>query len=317
MPRKPRIHYPGALYHVMLRGNGGDAIFANRADRTRFLLLLQSRIQRYHHRVHAYCLMDNHVHLAVQVAEIPLSKIIQNLAFRYTQYFNRREQRTGHLFQGRYKALLVDEDAYLLELVRYIHLNPLRAGMVKSLQTYPWSSHKAYLGLETTPWLTTDYVLGQLAEDRDKATTRYQRFIQDGMREGHRAEFHRGNHEGRLLGSDDFIEKALARAGEASFSETTIDGIIDTVCAAFDLHPSDLAGPGRRQPMARARAIAAWLTWRAPGLQLTQLAERLGRDLTTLSQAAHRIEQKALDDRALRETLSRLEHQTGKQVCQA
>ncbi|WP_187426680.1 transposase [Geothermobacter ehrlichii] len=301
----------------MLRGNGGDAIFADRADRTRFLLLLQSGIQRYQHRVHAYCLMDNHVHLAVQVAEIPLSKIIQNLAFRYTQYFNRREQRTGHLFQGRFKALLVDADTYLLELVRYIHLNPLRAGMVNSLQEYPWSSHRAYLDLETTPWLTTDYVLGQLAEDRDKATARYQRFIQDGMSEGHRAEFHRGNREGRLLGSDDFIEQALARAGEDFSSEITIEGIINTVCAAFGLRPSDLSGPGRRQPMARARAIAAWLTWRTPGLQLTRLADRLRRDLTTLSQAAHRIEQKSLDDSALRETLAQLERQARKQVCQA
>ena len=146
MARKPRLHYSGASYHVILRGNGGQDIFIDKKDRTRFYFLLQEGVERYRHRIHAYCLMTNHVHLAIQVGDVPLSRIIQNLSFRYTRYLNRRKNQVGHLFQGRYKALLIDADSYLLELVRYIHNNPVRAGMVKTAEEYPWSSHHAYLG---------------------------------------------------------------------------------------------------------------------------------------------------------------------------
>ena len=158
MARKPRVHCPGALYHVMLRGNGGQEIFFSQEDRFRFYLLVQEDIERYGHKVHAFCLMTTHVHLAIQVGEIGLPRIIQNLAFRYTRWGNWRQSRTGHLFQGRYKAVLVDADTYLLELTRYIHLNPVRSGIVRIPEDYPWSGHRAYLGLETIPWLTTEWV---------------------------------------------------------------------------------------------------------------------------------------------------------------
>ncbi|MDQ6998682.1 MAG: transposase, partial [Mariprofundus sp.] len=118
-------------YHVMLRGNGGIPIFENDEQRTHFCLLLQEGVVRYGHRVHAFCLMDNHVHLVIQVGTIDLSKIMQNVSFRYTRWFNARHKRIGHLFQGRFKAILVDEENYLLELVRYTHLNPVRAGLVE------------------------------------------------------------------------------------------------------------------------------------------------------------------------------------------
>lgn len=163
MARPPRIHYPGALYHVMLRGNGGADIFFDRNDRYHLYLLLQAGIAKYGHRLHAFCAMSNHLHLAVQVAEVPLSKIMQNVAFRYTRWINRKQGKMGHLFQGRYKAILVDQDAYLLALTRYIHLNPVRAGLVKDPSAYPWSGHRAYVGRESLPWLTTDWVLSQFA----------------------------------------------------------------------------------------------------------------------------------------------------------
>jgi putative transposase len=162
--RKPRVYSPGAAYHVTLRGNAGQALFFDNRDRTRFYLLLQEGIERFRHRIHAFCLMSNHVHLAIQVGDIPLSRIMQNLSFRYTRWINWRQHRTGHLFQGRYKALMVDADAYLLELIRYIHLNPVRAGIVKGPEAYPWSGHRAYLGREEIPWLTTDWVLGQFSK---------------------------------------------------------------------------------------------------------------------------------------------------------
>ena len=146
MARKPRLHLPGGLYHVMLRGNGGQAIFFSDADRYHLYLLLQEGVERFGHRIHGFCAMTNHLHLAVQVAKAPLSKIMQNLSFRYTRWINQRQRRVGHLFQGRYKAILVDADSYLLELVRYIHLNPVRTGLVKDPLDYPWSGHRAYLG---------------------------------------------------------------------------------------------------------------------------------------------------------------------------
>ena len=138
MARKPRIHYPGACYHVMLRGNGGQDIFKDDTGHTRFLLLLQENVERFSCRIHAFCLRSNHIHLAIQVSDISLSRIMQNICSRYTRNFNRKHGVTGHLFQGRFKALLLDADNYLLELVRYIHLNPVRAAMVELPENHPW-----------------------------------------------------------------------------------------------------------------------------------------------------------------------------------
>ncbi|MEA3348840.1 MAG: transposase [Pseudomonadota bacterium] len=181
MAREPRIHYPGALYHVMLRGNGGQDIFLSDSDRTRFFLLIQEGVHRFGNRIHTFCFMDNHIHLAIQVADIPLSKIIQNISLRYTRWINDKCRKTGHLFQGRYKALLVDQDSYLLELVRYIHLNPIRAGLVKHPKNYKWSGHNCYLGEEKLTWLTTGWVLGQFGEDITTARHGFARFVNEGI----------------------------------------------------------------------------------------------------------------------------------------
>ena len=161
MARKPRIHEPGAIYHVILRGNARQDIFADDKDRYRFYEILQKSHERFRFRIHAFCLMTNHFHLAVQVSEIPLSRIMQNVSLRYTQWFNWRHKKTGHVFQGRYKAVMVDADAYLLELVAYIHLNPVRVRMVDQPEKHPWSSHRAYLGKEILSWLETGTILPQ------------------------------------------------------------------------------------------------------------------------------------------------------------
>ncbi len=166
MARKPRIHLPGGFYHVVLRGNGGQDIFFSAEDRNHFFLLMQRGISRYGHRVHGFCCMTNHVHLLIQVADEPLSKIMQNLSFRYTRWINKHQKRMCHLFQGRFKAILIDADEHLLELIRYIHLNPVRAGLVKQVDDYVWSSHHAYMGKETLPWLTTDWVYGYFSHQR-------------------------------------------------------------------------------------------------------------------------------------------------------
>ncbi len=210
MARKPRIHLPGGLYHVVLRGNGGQDVFLTDADYCRFYLLLQEGTFRFGYRVHAFCLMANHIHLALQVGEIPLSGGMQNLSFRYTRWLNWREKSSGHLFQGRYKAVLVDGDTYLLELVRYIHLNPVRAGMVTKPEEYPWSGHRAYLGKEALPWLTAGWTLAQFGNSAAKARAAYLAFVSEGSGEGHRPDFHGSGVDSRLLGDDSFMEKCLA-----------------------------------------------------------------------------------------------------------
>ncbi|MDW7645311.1 MAG: transposase, partial [Desulfuromonadales bacterium] len=198
----------------MLRGNAGQDIFHDEADRSRFFFLLQEGIARFGHRIHAYCLMSNHVHLVVQVKETALSRIMHNLSFRYTQYLNKKFQQTGHIFQGRFKALLIDAEAYLLALVRYVHRNPLRAGMVANLDDYPWSSHHAYLSRENLPLLTVDWVLSQFSDDAGRSVDHYRDFVEGGQPDGYCREFHRGTYEGRILGDDSFVEEVLAGCHE-------------------------------------------------------------------------------------------------------
>src|SRR5262249_9371811 len=157
-----RLHVPGGLYHVIWRGNEQRAIFFDDQDRERFYALLSEGVDRFGYRVHDFCLMTNHVHLALQAVKEPVSAPPQDLALRSTQALHRKLGRMGHLFQGRYKAWLVDHDAYLLELIRYIHLNPVRANLVTEASRYRWSGHRAYLGTTVLSWLTTESVLGQL-----------------------------------------------------------------------------------------------------------------------------------------------------------
>lgn len=157
MPRQPRLHVPGAIYHVMLRGNNRQDLFFRAADHTHLNRLVNRASSRLNANIHAFCWMSNHVHLAVQVSDEPLGRLIQWIASRYAYYINRRLGRTGHVFERRYRAILVDDDSYLLHLVRYIHLNPVKAGIVKEPEAYQWSSHRYYLGRGTLEWLVTDW----------------------------------------------------------------------------------------------------------------------------------------------------------------
>jgi putative transposase len=299
----------------MLRGNHGQDVFFDETDRSRFYLLLQEGTERFKHRIHAFCLMTNHVHLAVQVRETPLSRIMQNLGFRYTQYFNRRRKKTGHLFQGRYKALLIDADDYLLELVRYIHLNPVRAGLVEQPEAYPWSAHRAYLGLENIPWLTMDWIYGQFAQHASESRRRYEKFVADGLHEGYRTEFHRGSFEGRALGDDTFIEKALTRAEETINRHPSIESIIAAVCSAYRISEAEITSRSRVRKVSEARGVAALLVREAEGLLLVELGKRLNQDLSSLSQAARRVEKRLREDSCLQGRLEAVK--SNFPICQA
>lgn len=292
MARKPRIHYPGACYHVVLRGNAGQDIFFDKQDRSRLFFLLQEGIEKYKHRIHAYCLMTNHIHLAIQVGEIPLSRILQNVSFRYTRYINRRKKQMGHLFQGRYKALLIDVDSYLLELVRYMHNNPVRAGIVKEPEEYPWSSHVAYLGDVSVPWLSTDWVLAHFFRQEKLAIELYRQYVVAGKDNPHKKEFHCGSFQGRILGEDSFVEEALTRASQRVSARSTLEHMLAAVCAHYNIRLDDLTGRSRQRKISEARAVVALLVRESEHLSLMELSRRLNRDLSTLSQAASRLDKK-------------------------
>ena len=307
MARKSRIHYPGAVYHVILRGNGGQDIFYSHEDRYRFYLLLQEGVERFGHRIHAFCLMPNHLHIVVQVGDIALSKIFQNVSFRYTRYINKKQKRIGHLFQGRYKALLIDADSYLLELVRYIHNNPLRAGMVLAPEHYQWTSHRAYIGEESIPWLTTDWILSQFAKHKKRARQRFHEFCLTGIHEEHRQEFHKGTFEGRILGNDQFSENVLAGTEERFHPAPSMKQLINIVCKQYKINKRTIVAPGKQQPAAEARAVVSYLAQDAEKLSMTELGKYLRRDISALSRAAGRLRARLSEDQKLADKLGKIE----------
>jgi len=301
MARKPRVHVSSGYYHVMMRGNVGSDLFFSEADYSRFLLLLQEGIDRYGHRAHAFCLMTNHVHLLIQVGDIPLSRIIQNLGFRYTRYINSKRKEVGHLFQGRYKAILVDEDSYLLELTRYIHLNPVRAGLCKTASAYDWSSYNAYMGKMTITWLYMREVLGRFSEEKSRAIQLLKLFTEDSHGESMRPEFHTGSHHGQILGDDAFAERALSASGlPVAIKPPTLIEIIGAVCCEYQTDEAALHGERNTRQGAEMRAMAAWVVQNIEGLTLTSLAAKLDRDLSALSRAAGRLRQRMAEDEQLK-----------------
>ncbi len=183
MARPFRIEFPGALYHVTARGDRQEAIFEDDEDRLIFLHILAEVVGRFNWLCHAYCLMTNHYHLLIETPNGNLSKGMRHLNGVYTQTTNRRHTRTGHLFQGRFKGIIVDKDGYLLELARYVVLNPVRAGMVKQPGKWPWSSYRAMSGDSPTPiWLATDGILAQFAKRRAIAQRHYREFVEQGIK---------------------------------------------------------------------------------------------------------------------------------------
>lgn len=306
MARKPRIHFPGALYHVMLRAYVAEKVFLHNRDRQTFLWLVQDGVERFRHEVHAYCLLPASIHLLVRVREIALSRVMQNLSFRYTRYLNERHGRQGHLFHGRYKALIVDPDSYLLELVRYLHLLPVEEGFVRKPEDFRWSSHRAYLGLEEVPWLTTEWVLSRFSPKLGWARRKFQTYVLQEKGTGYRPDFHSGTSEGRFLGDGGFAQEAFRQAGKVKSSRVTLDGVIQRVCRLYRMDERELLAPGKARGPAEARGVVALIVREAPHLSLTDLSAHFGRDITTLSTAASRLVARAKKDPELAARLQRL-----------
>ena len=204
MARPLRLEFEGALYHITSCGNARESIFLDNGDRARFLEILGDVVDRFGWICHAYCLMTNHYHLLIETPDADLSRGMHLLNGVYTQWFNHRYDRVGHLFQGRFKAILVEKDTHLLELVRYVVLNPIRAKMLRSVRDWPWSSYRATAGqVESPKFLTIGWVLSQFDPDPERAVRAYRRFVQQG----------RGVHvwdelrAGSLLGTDGFVDQ--------------------------------------------------------------------------------------------------------------
>lgn len=286
MARKPRIEFEGALYHVITRGNQKQKIFKARADYERYLKILEDYKARYDFKLYAYVLMTNHVHLLIETREIPLSKILQGVNQSYTMYFNRRYATVGHLFQGRYKAMLCDKDSYLISLVKYIHMNPVRVGRARSPLEYPWSSHKYYIKWEKGGGLVdSEYVLKILGENRRKAMKAYQDYMEDqGMLR--REEVYAAVDQ-RIVGDEGFVEEVRRRINRSDIQGRrrylySLSEIGKAVEEIYAVSLDELRDKHKGEELGGARRVMS-LVAKEYGYKGREVAEYLRRDPSVIT----------------------------------
>ena len=258
------------MYHVTLRGNHRKDIFFCETDRLRMSELFAEVLNSCDARLHAYCYMPNHLHALIQVADVPLGRVMLRIASPYARMTQARLSTTGHLFERRYYPVMVDTDAYLSEVVRYIHLNPVRAGMVRSPDTYPWSSHHVYAGTRADSWVTTDFVLSMLNADRARAVAAYQRFIAVALGAGDtRSPFEHCNPgDPRILGGDEFARRMLGDDWRPR-SRKSLDELIDEAGMRFGVTEEELRSHSRVRRVVAARA---WVANEAVSGRITSLS---------------------------------------------
>jgi len=302
MARKPRLFAPGILYHVIVRGNQRQRTFLKERDYQVYLEKLAAYRKRYGVTIYAYCLMPNHVHLLLECSGVPLSKFMQGLQQSYTQYYNRTYKKVGHLFQGRYKAILCQKDAYLLELVRYIHLNPVRSKLCPSVARYPYSADAAYRLGKPTLIINPQPVLRMLG-----GVSGYRKFVQDGLGKGHREEYYEVEDQ-RFLGEGEFGEELRREFDEEGKPKRKgpLAEVISQLAKALKISPSVLKLNTRVWAVSRQRTLIGYVLVRRGGYGVKEVAEYFGRDSTTMSSLISRYEQKLQDDRQLKRELDRL-----------
>ncbi|MHB8846250.1 MAG: transposase [Nitrospirota bacterium] len=258
MPRKPRIEFTGAFYHVIVRGNQKQRIFKDDADYQKYLLTLTVYKNRTGSRIYAYVLMSNHVHLLIETGDVPLSKVMQGLNQTFTMYFNRRYRTVGHLFQGRYKAILCDREAYLLGLVKYIHQNPIRAKITERIDAYPWSSHHAYAGKNNPLGLVdADQVLRLFSENKSRARTKYREFMADQDVLSKATVY--ATIDQRLQGDDAFVERVMEEhdreEAQARQKRKGLDEIARAIEQEYEITVDDIRSNSRTPDLVRARRV--------------------------------------------------------------
>ena len=260
MSRPLRLHVPGGFYHVTLRGNHRQVIFRTATDRELLDGLVGDAVTELGARVHAYCWMPNHIHLLVQVSDAPLGKLLMRIASRYARKHQRQLNTTGHLFERRYHAVLVDADAYLLTLLRYIHLNPVRAGLVTDPSAYPWSSHHEYLGRRRVPWVCTQFALAMLANDPALAVQGYLAWMSDSGSTRWGEGTLKTHAESRQVLGDDVFLKRLTAAPPRAVGARTFDDLVAECSRLFGISPETIVSRSRARSLSTARA---WLSRQA------------------------------------------------------
>ena len=307
MARPLRITFPGAFYHITSRGNERKNVFKSKRDREKFLEYLESATQRYDAVIHVYCLLDNHYHLLLETPSGNLSQIMRHINGAYTTYFNVKRKRSGHLFQGRYKAILVDADEYAKELSRYIHLNPVRAKMVETPEDYDWSSYQYYIGRKKPPaWLTRDFILGYFSKKVATAQQGYHGFVSELVHEQYDSPLAETT-SSTLLGSPDFIafirEKYLAGkkpdkeipALQELHAKISIQDIFALVDNFFKNEPT------------LSRNVKMFLCRKYTGARLKDIGAHFGIGESGVSQASSRMARKMANDKKLKGRVKKIE----------
>jgi len=317
MARKRRIEFLGAFYHVLARGNNKQVVFKDEQDYKVYISRIKRYQKRYNFILYAYVLMPNHVHLLIETGAMPLSKIMQGIQQSYTIYFHKKYNSVGHLFQGRYKAILCEREMYLLELVRYIHLNPVRAGLVDNPDDYAWSSHPVYLGYCNQDFVNKDFILIMFSEAECSAKNLYHKFIRDGLNIGHRKEFYDTVNQS-YLGSSDFVAKVekkirnnmkkdeVKKREEIQYLRDRLgvkikspDDILKLVSDVTEFSQECILGRNRTAKASNIRALYAFICARYGGISNKSLAKILGRECSTIANMIRRIEEKIDRDQFL------------------
>ncbi len=298
MSRPLRLEFSGALYHIVARGNERREVFREDRDRELYLARVAHYRDKFGFRFYAYCLMGNHLHLVLETGKTPLSRIMLGIQGSYTQVFNRRHDRVGHLFQGRYKAFLVQKDSYLLALIRYVHENPVVAGLVQRVQDYPWSSDRFYRRGRGPEWMDVDDGLRIFASKRSVAVHEYRRF--SARRSGRYEEAQRF---GQIVrGDEDFAHWAFELAGEPDLIVRNLDAarVAGAVARHLDLDVNALRAPARGRQESEARGLAAYLGRELARIPISRTAEYFRRDGSTLVRDVQRLEERIAKDPEVR-----------------
>jgi REP element-mobilizing transposase RayT len=322
MTRQARIDAPGALHHIICRGIERGKIFLDDADRDHFVERLATVLSETSTSCFAWALIPNHFHLLVRTGSVSISVVMRRLLTSYAVYFNRRHRRSGHLFQNRYKSILCQQDPYLLELVRYIHLNPLRAKTISDLSEldrYPYSGHSRLVGIIDDVWQDTESVLILFAESEHSARTRYADFVESGLSMGRRPELTGGGlirsaggwtglqalrqmkdrmkSDERILGDSDFVESALVEAREAMERKYRLKSlgchlgtIVTRVSQLFHIPEARIKSSGKEPERVKARSVAAYWAVKELGMPGTEVGNALGLTQSAVSRAVRRGE---------------------------
>ncbi|MFC2095554.1 transposase [Candidatus Bipolaricaulota bacterium] len=283
MARPLRIQFEGAAYHITSQGNAGAKIFINQEDREAFLSVLDDVVSRLDWICHAYCLMDQHYHILVETPQSNLSRGMQLLNGIYTQRFDRAHDRSGHLLEGRYKAVLVEKGPHLLELARHVILNPVRAGVARSARDWPWSSYRATAGLAPAPaFLSVEWILSQLGTDEAQARTAYRKFVS----KGREIDAWHCLQVGILLGSDSFVERIRPLLREAAADP----GLASHYATVARPSLGDLV---KETTDKKRRNCEIYQAVRTHRYTLQQVADHLGLHYSTISLICSRLDAEA------------------------